>query len=312
MNRCGKCGRTNKPTGIFCLECGTLLRSGSLLGKSFRLKQRLETGLPGWTRYLGFDTNAQRDICLNLVTIDNQEMHRMLEDWVTQIKGLEHKNIVPTLKYYNDDQLGIPFVITVDGCDRRTFREILEEVGNFTLGQAREYILPICDALAYAHGMGVCHGDIRPENLILTQRGEIRLMNFSLAQCLQTANIPVSDFIPGKLYETPEDIKEEIDDLYRLGILLSEMLGGSLSRLNYEKFVISFAVEDVDYDFRFSWENEAERQKSPLELFKEAVEKIDEKKTRSGAEPQEEEIIELRPSVRIADESGPSEKSMPG
>lgn len=269
-----QCGKENTSGEVFCPDCGALLRNGSLLGKRFKLIKRSENKEVGWLKYKAFDRNTQRNLCLNVLVKDDENIRSCFKAWANKVKELVHPNIVSVFGFYTDELLQKSFISMEDVVERKTLLELLMDKSKFSQEEATRYILNICDALSYAHAKGMYHGDIRPGNLIIGGNGQMRLINFSLAQNLKRANIPVGDFIPGKVYKTPANIKEEIDDVYKLGLLMSEMLSASFSQPNPETFVISYKDGEVYHDFRFSWAKESKGDGLLINQFRNSLQRI--------------------------------------
>jgi len=272
--RC-QCGKKNTPQEVFCPDCGALLRDGSLLGECFKLTKRLENKEPGWVKYQAFDRDTQRNICLNVLVKDDENIRSCFKAWVNQVKELIHPNIVSVFGFYTDELLHKSFIIMEDVTKRKTLRELLMDRSNFPQEKVKRYILNICDALSSAHAKGIYHGDIRPENLIIGANDQIRLLNFSLVPNLKKVGISIYDFIPeiDNTYKTPSDItEEEIDDLYKLGLLISKMLSASFSQSDPEAFLISYKYGETSHDFKFSW---AEGHGLLIDRFRKSLEKID-------------------------------------
>ncbi len=88
----------------------------------------------------------------------------------------------------------------------------------------------VCKALRYAHSQGVLHGDIKPEDILITQEGIAKLMDFGLAKMLGELSITKEGIVAGVTYVAPEmALGKDADtrsDLYSLGAVLYEMVTG--------------------------------------------------------------------------------------
>jgi serine/threonine protein kinase len=93
--------------------------------------------------------------------------------------------------------------------------------------------MKICDALEYAHGLGIVHRDIKPANIMITKENSIKITDFGIAKVLQSPESSKwqTSVIGTPLYMAPEQIiAERIDartDIYSLGITLYEIVSGS-------------------------------------------------------------------------------------
>ncbi len=116
----------------------------------------------------------------------------------------------------------------------RTLEALLHERGSaFEVGEALAIIGQAADGMSYAHGMGVIHRDIKPGNMILTDSGLLKIMDFGIARVQGSQRLTRDGSIVGTLaYMAPEQLRaEEVDartDLYSLAIVLYEMLSGSV------------------------------------------------------------------------------------
>ena len=141
---------------------------------------------------------------------------------------LSHKHIV---RLHNIvESRGVYYLVMeyIDGC---TLRELLKESGAMPADSVLK-VVDVCeDALGYAHRHHVYHRDLKPDNLMLSSDGVLKIIDFGLACLLgRTAD---SDQICGTpYYISPEEIRgDEIDhrsDIYSLSIMIHELLVGEL------------------------------------------------------------------------------------
>ncbi|MEM7708590.1 MAG: serine/threonine-protein kinase [Pseudomonadota bacterium] len=149
---------------------------------------------------------------------------------------LEHPNITRLLDAGLTDQ-GLPYLVMdyVDGVDIVTYSTRAE----LSPRQRVRLLLAACDAVAFAHSRLVLHRDIKPTNILVTEAGEVRLLDFGIAKLLvdeESAGGEDALTRPGEhlmtlRYASPEQVRgEALDvtcDVYSLGVVLFELLTGS-------------------------------------------------------------------------------------
>ena len=117
--------------------------------------------------------------------------------------------------------------------DGMTLREYLNERGGkLTSRETVHFISQILKALEHAHANGVVHRDIKPQNIMLLDNGQLRMMDFGIARISRAENQLLSGKTMGSVhYISPEQAKgDETDctsDIYSVGVMMYEMLSGS-------------------------------------------------------------------------------------
>jgi serine/threonine-protein kinase len=143
---------------------------------------------------------------------------------------LEHHNICTIHEI--DETPDSQVFISMAYYEGKTLQERLTE-GNVSQNEACEIALHIIHGLMQAHAAGVIHRDLKPSNIMLTNSGEVRILDFGLAKFAGQTTLTKPDTTPGTVpYMSPEQIKGgKIDfrcDIWSLGVILYEMLGGQL------------------------------------------------------------------------------------
>jgi serine/threonine-protein kinase len=110
-------------------------------------------------------------------------------------------------------------------------KRLLRQQRKLDIDKAVSIILPICDALDYAHRQGIVHRDIKPANIMLTEDGVAKLSDFGIAKALElTGETKTGAIIGTPLYMSPEQVQgRPVDhraDIYSLGIMFYELLAG--------------------------------------------------------------------------------------
>ena len=159
------------------------------------------------------------------------ELVRRFKNESKAISLLNHPNIVKVYDVSVNDQLQYIVMEYVDGM---TLREYLNERGGkLTSRETVHFISQILKALEHAHANGVVHRDIKPQNIMLLDNGQLRMMDFGIARISRAENQLLSGKTMGSVhYISPEQAKgDETDctsDIYSVGIMMYEMLSGQL------------------------------------------------------------------------------------
>ena len=159
------------------------------------------------------------------------ELVRRFKNESKAISLLNHPNIVKVYDVSVNDQLQYIVMEYVDGM---TLREYLNERGGkLTSRETVHFISQILKALEHAHANGVVHRDIKPQNIMLLDNGQLRMMDFGIARISRAENQLLSGKTMGSVhYISPEQAKgDETDctsDIYSVGVMMYEMLSGHL------------------------------------------------------------------------------------
>jgi serine/threonine protein kinase len=176
---------------------------------------------------------------------------------------------------------GLPYML-LERVEGRPLRAILKE-GSLPLSRVLEIADGVLDALDCAHEAGIVHRDVKPENILITRKGRVKLVDFGLAvnpdpeaKSATKTRMRVGTL----LYMAPEQIRrpENVDgraDLYSLGVVLLELLTGKPPRKKGRAFALpkslppapaSFLKQmlEVDLNRRFPSAAEARTALAPL------------------------------------------------
>ena len=159
------------------------------------------------------------------------ELVRRFKNESKAISLLNHPNIVKVYDVSVNDQLQYIVMEYVDGM---TLREYLNERGGkLTSRETVHFISQILKALEHAHANGIVHRDIKPQNIMLLDNGQLRMMDFGIARISRAENQLLSGKTMGSVhYISPEQAKgDETDctsDIYSVGVMMYEMLSGQL------------------------------------------------------------------------------------
>jgi DNA-binding SARP family transcriptional activator len=200
---------------------------GSLLHNRYRIESELGRGGMGLV-YSAHDTLLDRTVAIKILreTGGGTEGRARLLREAQAVARLDHPHIVPV--YDAGEINSTPFIVMqlVEGKN-------LRESNPLPLPQIITLASQLCDALDHAHRRGIVHRDVKPENIVVTPEGTVKLMDFGLAYSQSAARLTQEGTVMGTLaYLAPEQILGEgIDgrtDLYALGVILYELTTGRL------------------------------------------------------------------------------------
>jgi serine/threonine-protein kinase len=131
---------------------------------------------------------------------------------------------------------GTPYMV-MEYLEGRDLASLLESRGTLEVGEAVEYVLQVCEAVAEAHTAGIVHRDLKPANLFLTERPDgspcVKVLDFGVSKVLGDEGKLTTDrqALGSPLYMSPEQMNSsaQVDarsDIWAMGIILYELLAG--------------------------------------------------------------------------------------
>jgi serine/threonine-protein kinase len=147
--------------------------------------------------------------------------------------ALSHPNVV-SIQDQGWNEGGSPAVfIVMEYIDGNTLRDYLFERGSLPVEEVLRFLIPVVSALAEAHSLGIIHLDIKPENILISKDGRVKIADFGLARGAQlgsTQTVESSVVLGSVSYLSPEQVARGISDarsdIYSLGIVFFELLIG--------------------------------------------------------------------------------------
>jgi serine/threonine protein kinase len=147
------------------------------------------------------------------------------------VAKLDHSNIVPIYDYSELD--GNPYLV-MKYIEGMTLKQRALKTG-LTISEVIGLLIPLADALDYAHRMGVLHRDLKPSNILIDPQGKPYITDFGLARMAQIGESTIShDMMLGTpFYISPEQAQGAKDltkstDIYSFGIILYELITGTV------------------------------------------------------------------------------------
>ena len=175
----------------------------------------------------------------------NEKFRRRFQTESQAIAKLSHPNIVGVYDVSRTDHVEYIVMELVDGI---TLKQYLQDHGPLDAVQAVDFSLQIARALAHAHGKGIVHRDIKPQNILVVNDGVIKVADFGIANLQSEVPDVENEAIGSVHYIAPEQAKglnaDARSDLYSLGVVLYEMLTG---RTPYDgETPVSVAIQHIN------------------------------------------------------------------
>lgn len=201
-----------------------------VLNNRYRLVERIGSGGMAVV-YQAVDTLLQRRVAVKVL----RDQFAGDPDFLTRFQrearaaaNLDHPNIVTVHDVGQDGDRHYIVMEYVDGCDLKT---LIRQRERLSIDEALDITTQICEGVGHAHKAGVVHRDIKPQNVLITEDGRAKVVDFGIARALSESGLTDSETVWGSpLYFAPEQAAGEsptpASDVYSIGVVTYEMLAG--------------------------------------------------------------------------------------
>jgi beta-lactam-binding protein with PASTA domain/serine/threonine protein kinase len=208
---------------------------GRLLDGRYELSQRLARGGMA-TVYRAVDTRLTRTVAVKVMHVglgDEAEFARKFDREARAAARLSHPNVVSVFDQGQDVEAANsrPYIV-MEYVEGQTLRDVLNREAPMTPGRALEIMEPVLAALAAAHQAGLVHRDVKPENVLISERGQIKVADFGLAKAVSSqTNTATQGLLIGTVSYLPPELvmsgrADARSDVYSAGVVLFELLTG--------------------------------------------------------------------------------------
>ncbi|MCF6475456.1 Stk1 family PASTA domain-containing Ser/Thr kinase [Nonomuraea sp. MG754425] len=203
---------------------------GRLLDGRYRIESRIARGGMA-TVYLALDIRLDRTVALKVMHGSLAEDPAFVRRFIGEAKSvasLSHPNVVHVFDQGTDNDV---VYLSMEYVPGRTLRDILRERGRLPAREALEIMIPVLAALGAAHQAGMVHRDVKPENVLMTDDGRVKVVDFGLAKAIEATNQTRTGVMIGTIgYMAPEQVvtgaADVRSDVYAAGIMLFELVTG--------------------------------------------------------------------------------------
>lgn len=207
--------------------------TGKTLGR-YEIRERIGRG--GMAEvYKGYQSSLDRFVAVKVLhafLLDEEGSKERFAREARSVAALRHPNIVQVFDYDHQDDVYFMVMEYIDGPNLKTVLQDHVKAGTrMSLTRIDEIIAGIGGALAYAHGEGMIHRDVKPQNIMFTAKGQPLLTDFGIAKIVSSSNMSASGMMTGTpAYMSPEQGRavslDHRTDIYSLGVALYEMVTG--------------------------------------------------------------------------------------
>jgi serine/threonine-protein kinase len=162
--------------------------------------------------YLGDDLELKRRVAVKVLSAnyagDRNFVARFRRE-AQVLAGLNHPNIVDI---YDWGKFNSSYYIVMEYIEGISLKELIERKGFIKPDTAAEYAIQICDALRAAHDNNLIHRDIKPQNILISQDGKIKVTDFGIAKSLNTDITKTLNIVGTAHYISPEQARGDVLD----------------------------------------------------------------------------------------------------
>ena len=207
-----------------------------MLGERYELGAMIGTGGMADV-YLAQDVRLNRQVAIKILRSDlarDPSFVTRFNKEALSVAALNHPGIVSVYDSGKEDSPSgaMPYIV-MEYVEGKTLREIVNKGERFALNRAVEITEGILIALQYSHKNGIIHRDIKPGNIMITDNGDVKVMDFGIARALADTGATMTstwNIIGTAQYLSPEQATgtqaDARSDLYSVGCLLYELLAG--------------------------------------------------------------------------------------
>jgi serine/threonine-protein kinase len=205
-----------------------MVKMGMIIGDRYEIIEKIGTG--GMSDvYKARDQKLSRNVAIKVLKQEFSENENFVSKFRTEAQaaaGLMHPNIVNV--YDVGEENGIYYIVMelVEGI---TLKKYIEKKARLTYKEALSIAIGVCLGIEAAHNNHIIHRDIKPQNIIISKDGKVKVTDFGIAKAA-TSNTITSNVMGSVHYTSPEQARggysDEKSDIYSLGITMFEMLTG--------------------------------------------------------------------------------------
>ncbi len=222
-----------------------MLNAGTYLGNRYEVIEKIGTG--GMSDvYLAMDHSLDREVAIKVLKQEYAEDNMFVSKFRAEAQsaaGLEHPNIVNIYDVGNEDGL---YYIVMERIEGITLKTYIAKKGQLSYNEVISIAIQVGRGIEAAHKKNIVHRDIKPQNIMISREGKVKVTDFGIARAVSSNTIN-ADLMGSVHYSSPEQARNGFvsfqSDIYSLGIVMYEMCTG---RVPYDgDTAVSIAIQHL-------------------------------------------------------------------
>ncbi|WP_445165688.1 protein kinase domain-containing protein [Mycolicibacterium sp. Dal123E01] len=223
---------------------------GVLLEGRYRVDAKIATGGMS-TVYRGLDVRLDRPVALKVMDARYAGDSQFLTRFQREARAVARLKDPGLVAVYDQGLDGSHPFLVMELVEGGTLRELLRERGPMPPHAAAAVLRPLLGGLATAHHAGLVHRDVKPENVLISDDGEVKLVDFGLVRAVAEAGITSTSVILGTAaYLSPEQVSsgsaDARSDVYAVGVLAYELITGTAPFTGDNPLTVAYQRMDHD------------------------------------------------------------------
>ena len=205
-----------------------MLKTGMIIAERYEILGKIGTGGMADV-YKAKDHKLNRFVAVKVLKPEFREDTTFIRKFRSEAQaaaGLTHPNIVNVFDVGDD---GGVYYIVMELIEGITLKEYIAKKGKLSIKEATSIAIQVSMGLEAAHNHGIVHRDVKPQNIIISTDGKVKVTDFGIARAASSNTIS-SNVMGSVHYSSPEQVRggysDEKSDIYSLGITLYEMVTG--------------------------------------------------------------------------------------